>query len=160
MRVKILASLLSGAAAVLLAESCSPAVEGESAGDAESAPALVLSSSDAKWGACPPIFPAGCEIAVLHGDPAQPNADVFLRVPADYAIPPHWHTSAERMILVSGALEVAYEGQPRETLAAGDYAYGPPKRPHEARCVSDEPCTLFIAFEGAVDANPVQGAAQ
>mgnify|MGYP003428569626 CR=1 FL=1 len=34
-----------------------------------------------QWGACPPIFPAGCQIAVLHGDPGRPNADVFLRVP-------------------------------------------------------------------------------
>ena len=37
--------------------------------------------SDLQWGPCPPIFPAGCQIAVLHGDPARPNADVFLRVP-------------------------------------------------------------------------------
>lgn len=118
---------------------------------------LAISAADSElaWSACPPIFPAGCEIAVLRGDPAGPNADVFLRTPAHYAIPPHWHTSAERMILVTGVLDVRYEAQPAARLEAGDYAYGPAKLPHEARCVSDDPCTLFIAFEEAVDAHAV-----
>lgn len=146
-------------AACVLAASC------DSAGDpveATDSPALAVSASDPDlhWGACPLIFPSGCEIAVLRGDPAKPNADVLLRVPAQYRIPPHWHTSAERMILVAGALDVTYEGQPRASLAAGDYAYGPAKRPHEAVCVSDDPCTLFIAFEGPVDAHSVEEAAQ
>ena len=65
---------------------------------------VALDAHDAqlKWGPCPPLFPKGCEIAVLRGDPSEPNADVFLKVPANYTIPPHWHTSAERMVLVSG----------------------------------------------------------
>jgi hypothetical protein len=39
-------------------------------------------------------MPAGCGLAVLHGDPAKTNADVFLRIPANATIPEHWHTSA------------------------------------------------------------------
>jgi quercetin dioxygenase-like cupin family protein len=114
----------------------------------------VTSRADAplKWGPCPPIFPAGCEIAVLHGDPAKPNADVFLRVPGGYEIPAHSHTSAERMILVAGQLRVRYQGSPATTLTLGQYAYGPAKLPHHATCLSKESCTLFIAFEGPVDA--------
>lgn len=105
-----------------------------------------------QWGACPPIFPAGCEIAVLHGDPAKPNADVFLRVPAGYAIPAHRHSSAERMILVQGQLRVHYDGAAAEVLTTGEYAYGPAGLPHTATCMAGSPCTLFIAFEGPVDA--------
>lgn len=118
------------------------------------AKALAVAASDPSlsWGACPPIFPAGCSIAVLHGDPSKPNADVFLRVPSKYVIPAHWHTSAERMVLATGRMEVTYEGQPSTTLDVGSYAYGPAKRPHKAVCLSDDPCTLFIAFEAAVDA--------
>src|SRR5688572_22342436 len=63
-----------------------------------------------QWGPCPTFFPAGCQIAALHGDPANPNADVFFRVPARYNLPAHWHTSPERMVLVSGELHVTYEG--------------------------------------------------
>lgn len=119
--------------------------------------ALAVDDSTLKWGACPPVFPKGCEITVLHGDPARPNADIFLRVPAGYEIPPHRHTSAERMILATGQLRVKYEGAPAATLTAGSYAYGPAGRPHRASCIGTEPCTLFIAFEGPVDALPFAG---
>ena len=61
-------------------------------------------------------MPAGCGLAVLHGDPAKPNADVFLKLPANAAIPEHWHTSAERMVLVAGELSVTYKGQAKVVL--------------------------------------------
>jgi mannose-6-phosphate isomerase-like protein (cupin superfamily) len=110
-----------------------------------------------KWGPCPAIFPQGCEIAVLQGDPAKPNADVFLRVRGGQPLPAHSHTSAERMILVSGQLRVKYKGAPAATLRPGMYAYGPAGLPHEAACLGAEACTLFIAFEGPVDAEAYGG---
>ena len=125
---------------------------------ADQAPlALAAADPSLEWGPCPEGMPEGCGIAVLHGDPAQPNADIFLRVPGGSAIPPHAHSSAERMILVSGEMEVKYRGAPAATLQAGHYAYGPAKHPHQANCRSSEPCTLFIAFEGPVDVLPVEG---
>jgi len=119
-------------------------------------PALSRTVQDTllQWGPCPPFMPTGCEIAVLHGDPAKPNADVFFRVPGGAVIPAHWHTSAERMVLVSGEMKVAYAGQKPTTLRPGTYAYGPPKATHDATCTSKDPCVLFIAFEGPVDAHP------
>jgi len=108
-----------------------------------------------QWGPCPEFFPVGCQIAVLHGDPAKPNADVYFRVPAQYDLPAHWHTSPERMVLVSGELHVTYDGQERAILRPGMYAYGPAKAVHRGRCVSSEPCVLFIAFEGPIDATAV-----
>lgn len=119
--------------------------------------AIKAADSKLKWGACPPVFPQGCQIAVLHGDPGRPNADVFLRVPGGYAIPPHRHTSAERMILVTGQMRVKYEGVQAATLAPGNYAYGPANQAHRATCLGRQACTLFIAFEGPVDAEAVQG---
>ena len=110
-----------------------------------------------KWGPCPEGMPQGCGIAVLHGDPAKPNADIFLRVPGGAVIPPHAHSSAERMILVSGELEVKYQGASAATLRRGHYAYGPAKLPHQATCRSTEQCTLFIAFEKPVDVLPFTG---
>lgn len=106
------------------------------------------------WGPCPEFMPEGCALAVLHGDPAGPGADVFFKVAGNSEIPSHWHHSAERMVLVSGELQVRYEGQDAQTLQVGDYAYGPPELVHEARCLSDEDCVLFIAFNKPVDAMP------
>jgi quercetin dioxygenase-like cupin family protein len=119
--------------------------------------AYTEAAADLQWGDCPPIFPSGCKIAVLHGNPAEPGADVFLRVPAGYTIPAHSHTSAERMVLVSGQLDVTYAGHPTVRLKRGDYAYGPAALPHTAHCKGAEACTLFIAFNGAVDALPFDG---
>lgn len=121
--------------------------------------ALTRTASDAQltWGPCPPFLPKGCGIAVLHGDPAKDNVDVFLKVPAKSTLPLHWHTSAERMVLIAGELHVTYEGQETKVLKPGTYAYGPAKRSHQGSCASATPCVLFIAFESPLDAVPVQG---
>jgi len=119
---------------------------------AEAPLALPFTAPRLEWGACPDFIPQGCELTVLHGDPAQANADVFLKVPPNFTIPDHWHTSAERMVLVSGELHVTYEGQPTAVLKPGMYAYGPARLAHRAVCESAAPCVLFIAFEAPVDA--------
>jgi quercetin dioxygenase-like cupin family protein len=145
MRKTLFAALLLSS----LAASASPA-----AADPAPEAALARTHDDAslQWGPCPGFMPAGCGIAVLHGDPGKANSDVFLKVPGGSSIPKHWHTSAERMVLVSGTLSVTYDGHPASTLRPGSYAYGPAKLPHEAVCAAGDPCVLFIAFELPVDA--------
>lgn len=108
-----------------------------------------------KWGACPDFMPESCSIAVLQGDPAEAGADVFFKMEGNTSVPNHWHHSAERMVLVSGKMEVDYKGQEPAVIATGDYAYGPPEKPHTASCLTKEPCILFIAFSKPVDAFPV-----
>jgi mannose-6-phosphate isomerase-like protein (cupin superfamily) len=116
--------------------------------------------SQLKWGPCPEFLPKGCAISVLHGDPAQNNADIFLKVPANSVLPRHWHTSVERMVLVSGELHVTYDGHKTAILKPGTYAYGPAKLPHKAECKKAGPCVLFIAFELPVDAVPSEVASK
>jgi mannose-6-phosphate isomerase-like protein (cupin superfamily) len=126
---------------------------------AESQPkALAISHEDPalEWGPCPEFLPEGCAIAVLHGDPAGHNADVFFKVPGNSTIAPHWHTSAERMVLVSGRMQLSYDGQEPVVLTPGMYAFGPAKLPHHGFCEAGAPCVLFIAFESPVDAVPVE----
>ena len=113
--------------------------------------------SQLKWGPCPPFLPKGCQIAVLHGDPTKTNADIFFKLPANSTVPRHWHTSAERMVLVSGELHVTYDGHKAVILKSGSYAYGPAKLPHKAECKKAGPCVLFIAFESPIDAVPSEG---
>lgn len=120
--------------------------------------AINFADPSVKWGSCPPIFSGACEIAVLQGDPSKPNADVVLRVGPGYVLPRHKHTSAERMILLEGELRVKYDGSDAVTLSPSTYAFGPAGLPHEAVCTSSTACTLFIAFEGPVDAEPVPAA--
>lgn len=123
-------------------------------------PALAYKYDDKRlqWGPCPAFIGEGCQIAVLHGDPAKSNLDIFFKVPSDFAIPHHWHTSAERMTLVSGKMKITYDNQSSEMLETGMYAYGPSKRPHTAYCEKGDPCVLFIAFEEPLDAFEVMKA--
>ena len=112
---------------------------------------------DLQWGPCPPFMPEGCELAVLQGDPAGLNADVFFKMAPNTTVPMHWHTSAERMVLVSGQMRVNYQGQRPVTLEPFTYAFGPAELPHETRCGDAGECILFIAFEEPVDAIDVRG---
>ncbi|MBZ9629918.1 cupin domain-containing protein [Salegentibacter sp. LM13S] len=121
----------------------------------ENSVAISKSDSNLEWAPCPDFMPDGCNIAVLHGNPAKKNADIFFKVPANAYIPAHTHTSPERIILISGEMEVTYEGEQPQTLKEGSYAYGPANKPHSAKC-GDAPCVLFIAFEDPVDAVPVE----
>jgi quercetin dioxygenase-like cupin family protein len=117
-----------------------------------------------EWLPCPDFMPEGCGIAVLQGNPSEQNADVFFKLPADTTAPRHWHTSAERMVLVAGEMEIDYDDHGLVVLETGTYAYGPARLPHSASCVSEEDCILFIAFEEPVDAvasdNPFTPAAE
>lgn len=135
-------------------------IPGASAQAPETDPPFARAFQDAKlqWGPCPEFMPKGCAIAVLHGDPSKPNADIYFKVPGGASIPRHWHNSAERMVLVSGRLEVTYDGRGPVVLKPGTYAYGPAKAPHKAFCAKGPPCVLFIAFEAPVDAVPAQAA--
>lgn len=112
--------------------------------------------TDLNWGPCPPFMPEGCAIAVLHGNPAEPNSDILFKVEPNTDIPDHWHTSSERMLLVSGEMEITYEGEQSQTMSAGSYAYGPPEKPHTAKCGDAGPCVLYIAFSEPVDAFPTE----
>lgn len=125
---------------------------------AEKPVSRTMNDKDLKWGPCPEIFPKGCETSILHGAPDKPDADIYFRVPGSYVIPAHTHTSAEHMTLVSGELEVKYQGENTFTLSKGAYAYGPPKHAHKAKCTSKEPCVLFISFDEPIDAKAFNGA--
>lgn len=149
-------NLLRSAFPVLLLCALAPAP----AAAQEPALARTLDDPRLEWGPCPDLFPEGCAIAVLHGDPAKDNTDIYLKVPPNYRIPAHGHTSAERMVLVSGRLHITYAGQDEVVLEPGDYAYGPTKHTHEGFCAEGDPCVLFIAFESPVDVLPVTDATQ
>jgi len=114
--------------------------------------------AEVQWGPCPGFMPEGCELALIQAlDPGGLNADALFKLDPGTTVPMHWHTSAERMVLISGEMRVNYQGQPPVTFGPFTYAYGPAGLPHETRCGEGEVCILFIAFEDPVDAIDVRG---
>ncbi|HEX9825511.1 MAG TPA: cupin domain-containing protein [Flavobacteriaceae bacterium] len=113
-----------------------------------------INDDDIIWNPAPDFFP-GCSFTILHGDITQPNLDLFFRVEPNTEIINHTHSSAERMVLISGEMEVQYEGEKPQILKAGAYAYGPANKPHRAKCLNSGQCVLFIALVDPFDAIPI-----
>lgn len=131
-------------------------ITGVNAQESSESVVRTVNDKELQWGPCPEFMPKGCQIAILNGNPARENSDILFKVPANSAIPNHNHTSAERIILLSGEMDITYEGEKTQTLKTGSYAYGPAKKPHIAKCGSAGECILFIAFEEPVDAFAIQ----
>ena len=113
-----------------------------------------INDSDIVWNPAPEFFP-GCSFTILHGDISEPNLDLFFRIEPNTEIINHTHNSAERMVLISGELEVQYEGEKPQILKAGTYAYGPANKPHRAKCLNSGQCVLFIALVDPFNAEPI-----
>jgi quercetin dioxygenase-like cupin family protein len=117
---------------------------------------VFVNTGDIKWGAAPPVLPKGAKLAVLYGDPGKPGPYVLrLAAPANYRIPPHWHTQTENLTIVSGALYlgmgdklVAKEAQ---ALKAGGYHYLPAKQHHYA--FTRGATVIQVSGEGPFDIN-------
>lgn len=108
--------------------------------------------SNLKWAPCPDVFPKGCEVTILSGDPAKGISDVYLRTPPNMELQKHWHHSPEHVVLVKGKFSVTFDDGRKAELDQGAYTYIPAGMPHSARCEGPEPCAIFIGFEKPVDA--------
>ena len=120
---------------------------------AQSTHVLVLAEK-VQWGPAPPQLPPGAQISVLEGNPAAKGAVTLrLRFPANYNIPPHWHSMAERLTVLSGALHVGMgdtlDRKASQTLTPGGFVSLPAKMHHFAWTAT--PTVVQISLEGPFD---------
>ena len=60
-------------------------------------PAPMVNAADLKWGAAPPAFNPGAQMAVIDGDPTKPGPFVIrAKFPAGFKVMPHFHPTDER----------------------------------------------------------------
>ena len=81
-------------------------------------------SHSLKWMDGPPSLPNGVQMAVVSGNPASRGMfTIRLKMPADYAVPPHSHPADEVVKVISGTLHYAMsdtmEMAKAKTLTAG-----------------------------------------
>lgn len=61
--------------------------------------------STLKWMPAPAMLPSGAQMAVLSGDPGKKGMfKIQVKMPADYAVPPHSHPTNELVRVLSGKL--------------------------------------------------------
>jgi quercetin dioxygenase-like cupin family protein len=112
--------------------------------------AKVIAANDVSWRDAPGL-PAGAQIAVLDGDPTKEGSFTLrLKIPPGYRIPPHTHSTAERITVISGVVQLGigdkFDGTAGRELKAGDFAVVPPGVPHFAW--SEGEAVLQIQSEG------------
>ena len=104
-----------------------------------------------KWGDAPPSLPAGAKMAVVSGNPAAKGLfKIQLRMPADYAVPPHSHPNSEVVKVVSGELHYAMSGKMEmskaKTLKAGQTVTMAAKMNHWVHAAA--PATVQVSGRG------------
>jgi len=106
-------------------------------------------------------LPKGAKLAVLYGDPGKPGPfTIRLSAPAGYKIAPHWHTQAEALTVVSGALYLGMGDQAKTSSAhalnAGGFHYLPAKQHHYA--FTKSAAEIQISGDGPFDINYINPA--
>lgn len=77
-----------------------------------------------KWSAAPAALPKGAQVAILDGDPFKSGPYVIrLKMPAGYKIPPHRHSKAENLTIISGSVSLG-SGDTMDPKAAQELKTG------------------------------------
>lgn len=104
---------------------------------------IMVAPADIVWGECPPFLPPGAKCAILEGDPQVPNALFTIRskLPHNYRIPPHFHSSDEHVTVISGAFKMGlgktFDQKAMRRMAAGSFMVMPKDAPHFALTQGD-----------------------
>ena len=115
---------------------------------------VMVPADKVQWGPAPPILPAGAQIAVLEGNPAEKGPIVMrLKLPANYNIPAHWHSMTERVTVLSGSFHAGMgdklDRKASQTLEPGSFVMLPANMRHFAW--TSAPTIVQINLEGPFD---------
>ena len=100
------------------------------------------------------VLPAGAQIAVLEGNPAEKGAITLrLKFPANYDVPAHWHSMTERVTVLSGMFNVGMgdklNRKATQALEPGGFVSLPANMRHFAW--TSAPTIVQITLEGPFD---------
>lgn len=115
---------------------------------------VVVPAEKIQWSPAPPFLPAGAQIAVLEGNPAEKGpVTLRLKFPAQYDIPAHWHSMTERVTVMSGMFHVGMgdklDRAASQLLKPGGFVSLPANMRHFAW--TSAPTVVQISLEGPFD---------
>lgn len=125
-----------------IATSASAQMKMDHATAAKSGP-VVWNVDQAKWQDSTTM--PGLHQAVISGDPDKGPSVVYLKFDPGTAIPWHWHPGAEMVYGDKGTTEVhMLHSDQVAKITSGSYAKMPGHMIHNAKCISQEPCTIYL----------------
>ncbi len=92
---------------------------------------------------------------LLWGNPKSGEHGMLRRFPAGFAPPPHKHPSAERVVVVSGTIEVRHSGASAKSLGPGSYSEIPANMVHAVKCGEGSDCEFLLTSPGPFAIVPV-----
>jgi quercetin dioxygenase-like cupin family protein len=119
-------------------------------GAANAAEPVLHNVADMKFGAFPGL-PTCATGSVQHGDPTKEPSIILVKLAKGCAIPWHWHTANEHVMMTAGQGYMEMKDNPNaKTLRAGGFAEMPSKHVHRFECVS-KTCLLYVYSDAAFD---------
>jgi anti-sigma factor ChrR (cupin superfamily) len=120
---------------------------------------IFMPAADLKWGDLNPTGAPGVKIADVWGDHTKGGYGAFLKFPPGFLAPLHTHTSAIKIVVISGTYIQTPEGQSEHRMGPGSYVFQPGgSYKHISACDKASECLLFIESTGKFDLLPVAAA--
>jgi quercetin dioxygenase-like cupin family protein len=100
-----------------------------------------------------PNLPKGAQVAILMGDPTKAGEVIVQRTkfPANYKVPPHTHSYAETITVISGSVGFGtgekFDTTKGELMKAGSFYAQPAKHPHFV-WTGNEEAIVQVQFTG------------
>jgi quercetin dioxygenase-like cupin family protein len=95
-------------------------------------------------------LPECVSMAVETGDPSKGPSVIVFKGTSGCAIPWHWHTAIEHVMIVTGSAKIEMKGTGKSAvLGPGGFAMMPSKHVHQFTCASA--CSAFVSSDAAFD---------
>ncbi|HEY4231318.1 MAG TPA: DUF4437 domain-containing protein [Thermoanaerobaculia bacterium] len=118
---------------------------------------IFVHANDLKWADLNPTGAPGVKIADAWGDHRTMGYGAFLKFPPGFVAPLHTHTSAIKIVVLSGTYIQTPEGKSEMRMGPGSYVFQPGgDYKHVSACDKASECLLFIESAGKFDLLPVQ----
>lgn len=118
--------------------------------------AVTVPAADLKWGPLDASHP-DIQAADVWGDHAKGGFGGFTKFPAGLQVPLHTHTTAMKIVVISGTFIHTPEGKPEIRLGPGSYLMQPGGNyRHSTGCDKASECLFFIESTGKFDLIPVE----
>src|SRR5271170_5019790 len=91
--------------------------------------------------------PKLCAASLWRAEPPTGGMELMVRFPSGHVIPPHWHESNERIIVLEGQLTLAKESGDA-VINTGGYAFLPAREIQRLSCSSKTRCTFYLFWDG------------
>ena len=154
MKPHVLASIL--AIAVTMTLSAVLASDGDAKGMPMKSKSVAMTPDDLKWEPMKGVD--GVQVAMLWGNMQKGPYGCFVKMSPNQVHPLHTHTSALKVVILSGEFKYAPEGQEEKSYGAGSYLMVPGRSRHTSASGTSE-LLMFQEGMGAWDMKPAKAPA-